>query len=480
MNRIATLFSIFLILTGCGNKTLNKQESVINEIISNLDDGELNKAFILADSLKNKSIKGSELFMKTDSLAQIAERIAVDFSLDENEVISQLEKRSGSYSVDEKEKWDKSGLLEYRIINGRKMYFNRAVSNLMLLRKSVNPAVSGHIEDSSDYETSFRLRHTSEVMNESTGKTEPAVPVKMRITYTITVKPDVVPEGEIVRCWLPWPRNDQPRHDSITLLAASQPDYIIAPDSAIHSTIYMEKPAQKGVPAVFQITYAYRSKGQYFNPDEIKAFSYDKESEVFRKFTSEQRPQIHFSEQVRKMADSIAGDEKDPRIIVRKIYLWFKENIPWSGAMEYSIMPDIPTYVLKNRRGDCGMQTFLFMSMVRSRGIPVRWQSGWMVPPSAENLHDWCEVYYEGTGWVPADVSYDLQPSKKQKVKLFYLTGIDAYRMIVNTGVSGQLYPGKIFLRSEPYDFQRGEVEWTGGNLYFDKWDYDIKIDYLN
>jgi hypothetical protein len=52
--------------------------------------------------------------------------------------------------------------------------------------------------------------------------------------------------------------------------------------------------------------------------------------------------------------------------------------------------------------------------------------------------------------------------------------------MIVNTGVSGQLYPGKIFLRSEPYDFQRGEVEWTGGNLYFDKWDYDIKIDYLN
>ena len=27
---------------------------------------------------------------------------------------------------------------------------------------------------------------------------------------------------------------------------------------------------------------------------------------------------------------------------------------------------------------------------------------------------------------------------------------------------------------------QRGELEWKGGNLYFDKWDYDIDIEYLD
>jgi len=51
--------------------------------------------------------------------------------------------------------------------------------------------------------------------------------------------------------------------------------------------------------------------------------------------------------------------------------------------------------------------------------------------------------------------------------------------MIVNEGVSGKLFPPKKFMRSEPFDFQRGEVEWSGGNLYFDKWDYDMKIEYL-
>ncbi|MGA2406536.1 MAG: transglutaminase domain-containing protein [Bacteroidales bacterium] len=58
--------------------------------------------------------------------------------------------------------------------------------------------------------------------------------------------------------------------------------------------------------------------------------------------------------------------------------------------------------------------------------IPVRWQSGWMVPPGAENLHDWCEVYFEGTGWVPVDVSYDLQKSDNITIRDFYLSGIDS------------------------------------------------------
>ncbi len=124
------------------------------------------------------------------------------------------------------------------------------------------------------------------------------------------------------------------------------------------------------------------------------------------------------------------------------------------------------------------MQTFLFMSMLRYKGIPVRWQSGWKIPPEAKNLHDWCEVYFEGTGWVPVDISYGLQYSTDQRTRDFYISGIDSYRLIINDGVRGNLYPEKKFLRSEPFDFQRGEVEWGGGNLYFDKWDYEMEIIY--
>ena len=160
------------------------------------------------------------------------------------------------------------------------------------------------------------------------------------------------------------------------------------------------------------------------------------------------------------------------------LYDWINSNIPWASALEYSIVPNIPEYVLENKHGDCGMQTLLFMTMARYRGIPVKWQSGWMLHPGEVNLHDWCEVYYEGIGWVPLDQSFGLQESKNDKVRNFYKTSIDSYRLIVNEDFSQDLFPSKIWTRSEPVDFQRGELEWKGGNLYFSDWTYKMEVTY--
>ena len=80
---------------------------------------------------------------------------------------------------------------------------------------------------------------------------------------------------------------------------------------------------------------------------------------------------------------------------------------------------------------------------------------------------------------MPVDISYDLQESDINEVREYFLSGIDSYRLILNDGIAGPLHPGKIYSRSEPYDFQRGEAELSGGNLYFDKWDYEMEIEYL-
>jgi len=63
-------------------------------------------------------------------------------------------------------------------------------------------------------------------------------------------------------------------------------------------------------------------------------------------------------------------------------------------------------------------------------------------------------------------------------VKYFYTNGIDAYRLIVNNDFSQPLYPNKIFFRSDNIDFQRGELEWRGGNIYYDQWSYDFDVTY--
>jgi hypothetical protein len=82
-------------------------------------------------------------------------------------------------------------------------------------------------------------------------------------------------------------------------------------------------------------------------------------------------------------------------------------------------------------------------------------------------------------GWVPLDQSFGLQASTDEKVRNFYRSGIDSYRLIVNDDYGRKLVPEKKFPRSEPYDFQRGELEWEGGNLYFNKWSWDVEVKYL-
>ncbi|MDO9341030.1 MAG: transglutaminase-like domain-containing protein [Bacteroidales bacterium] len=472
------LFSTFLfILMSCRSVTDCNQ--MLQDIHGDLESGNLREAINLANSLKISCVDNKQVLHKADSLSQIAERIGLDFSVSEEQVITQIEKRSGSFSRKDMAVWEKKGWLELRLINGEKKYFNRAASNLLLIKKFYEQKEARLREIGEDPSMIFRLKHTEEAYKASDNHSNPVVPVNMEITYTITVHPDAVPARETIRCWLPWPKESHPRQQNIKLLSTSNQEYIIAPDSAIHSTIYMEGVSKKGIPTVFRTSFRYQSYAQYFNMGASKILPYDKTSYNYKKYTSEHLPQICFTENIKRLADSITGKDDNPSAIVRKTYYWFKNNIPWAGALEYSIMPNIPEYVYQNRRGDCGMQTFLFMSMLRYKGVPVRWQSGWMVPPGDKNLHDWCEVYYEGIGWVPVDVSYDLQQSEKAAVKEFYISGIDSYRLIVNDGVAGPLHPEKQFLRSEPFDFQRGEVEWKGGNLYFDKWDYDMKIEYI-
>lgn len=304
------------------------------------------------------------------------------------------------------------------------------------------------------------------------------MPVSMKLTYTIQVKPNAVPDGEIIRCWMPFPQEGNIRQKNVRLLKSDPEKAVVSPETDLQHLVYLEKKAVNGQATTFQVGFEMESSAQYFdpNPEDIKP--YDLASDVYCENTKERPPQIVFSGEIRRLGFRIVGSESNPLKKVRKIYQWINDSVRWASALEYSTIANIPEYVLKNHHGDCGMQTLLFMTLARSQGIPVKWQSGWMLHPDEVNLHDWCEVYYEGIGWVPVDQSFGLQSSADPKVRDFYTSGIDSYRLIVNDDYGCELTPEKKFMRSEPYDFQRGELEWKGGNLYFDRWNWHMEVEY--
>jgi len=475
-----TKYFLFLLM-GClslgsfaAQKPVSSKRSVAEHLFHQ---GEFTRLKMLSDSL-NAVDPQAVLSRQADSLKEIASRISLDFSLSEPKAEAQIRAKIGAFSLDEKKQWEAKGWLEYRSIDGQKRYFNRSVTNLKLRLNQYNDSVN-HTLQPLDSLSLFCLRHTEAALAQTAKPGDLSLPVHFTITYTLSVKADVVPAGETIRCWLPYPKENRSRQSDVKLLNAWPAVYTIAPDSAGHRSIYMEQKAVKGHSTEFKIRFSYRGAAQYFDLNKLKIESYKKHDPLYKRYTAQQGPHIVFTPQIRALADKIVGRERHPVKIVHKLYDWINAHIIWSGALEYSTMKNIPQYVLDHRRGDCGMQTLLFMTMARYKGIPVKWQSGWMLHPDETNLHDWSEVYYEGVGWVPLDVSFGLQRSDNPAVRGFYITGIDAYRLIVNDETGALFTPRKQFVRSEPVDFQRGEVEWRGGNLYFNKWDYHMDVEYL-
>ncbi|WP_297086257.1 transglutaminase domain-containing protein [uncultured Draconibacterium sp.] len=407
-------------------------------------------------------------------------RLRKEFPYTRTEIKQQLKKYYPEVTHEQLNKWEAARQLEMRVIDGEKRYFKRSVSNLFRLNneaKKLKESVSGKSYDGVD---AFQINELPKWFENNIEPVKSFNHQKIKVNYTIALKPNQAPEGEIVRCWLPYPRTGSVRLPEVAFLSASQPDYVIAPNETMQRTIYMEKKAEKDMETVFYVSYIFHAAAQWFDVKPEQVEDYDKGSERYKKYTKERLPHIVFTDEVTHLAREIVGKETNPVKQVELLYYWLNNNIPWAGALEYSVMPCIPCYVLENMHGDCGVQTFLFLSMARSLGIPCKWQSGWYLLPQTKNLHDWAEVYYEGIGWVPVDPSFKLINSEDKRIKEFYLNGLDCYRLVVNDDYAQELYPSKKHYRSEPYDFQRGELEWKGGNLYFDTWSYKMEVEYLD
>lgn len=413
----------------------------------------------------------------------LAYRIKVDFNRTEEQVREYISRYIPDVSDEQMLAWEQSGALECMVLDGQKRYFRNAGPNLFRIDAACSEIKNGPAAaDPSGGEETEEERDINTIMQAAEQSGNSVVePKRFRIKYSLTVDADAVPAGEVVRCWLPFPRQDHPRQKDVKLLSTSHQEYTLSPEKYAHSTLYMEQVAVAGEPTTFSETFEYTTCGEWHKIDPKKIEPYNKQSREYKKYTSERDRHIIFSPRLRELAKQIVKDESNPYLQAKMIFKWVNDNFPWASAREYSTIENIPEYVVDNRHGDCGQVTLLFMTLCRICGIPTQWQSGFVVHPTWWNLHDWGQIYFEPYGWVPVDQSFGIPTyADTDAERDYFLGGVDAWRMIVNSDYGQPLYPAKIYPRSETVDFQRGEVEWQGGNLYFPHWDYSMEIEYLD
>ncbi|OJV86044.1 MAG: transglutaminase [Bacteroidia bacterium 44-10] len=474
--RTALNLLVLLLLAGCSSSKQDPVEAINREIA----EGNFTRATELIDSLvaegQINETRQKDLLFTKDSL----HRVKLDFNRTREEIVGWVEEnRLFTPSDSLLDNWEQSKALEFRVLDGEKRYFRNAAPNIFRVDASARESSVASLP-SSDVPRDALLTDAFNHKISSDTKGKYLLPEKsMKVRYTLTVNADAVPDGEILKVWLPFPRKDIDRQTNVELLATSQPDYILSDDKTAHTSLYMEQKAIEGEPSVFWTDFQFTSRGEWFDLSEIEAAPYDKNSTLFQTYTAEQKPHIGFSQAVRQLADSVTRNAETPVEILQAVYRYIAANYPWASALEYSTIANIPEYVIENRKGDCGQVALLLITMLRYKGIPARWQSGWMTHPGEVNLHDWAEVYFEGTGWVPVDISFGRGgPVPIGPGREFFMSGIDSYRLYINAGFSGEFFPEKKYPRSETIDFQRGEVESGQWNLYFDQWRYRMELTY--
>ncbi len=478
-NRWFTTLALLFVMVFCG--ALFAAAQIPADCKTLIDSGEYTKAQSLlrqraADPSLSESTKRALLFD-----AERLDRVRLDFTIPPDEMLASLKEDIPNVALADMVRWREEGVLEGRSIDGQLFFFNRAKRNLFRLSEEARARQVERPEEPrpySDRAISIEDRMARIIEGSQKADERYVLPQRYRIKYTLTVEPDAVPAGQTVRCWLLYPRERVNQKD-IRWLGSSPENARVASTLSLQRTAYLEQPAVAGKPTVFWIEYEVTTYAQYepVNPEQVKP--YDTQSTLYQHYTSERPPHLEFTPELRALAKEIVGNETNPYLKAKKIFGWIDENITYTSALEYSTIPNLSQYCALNSRGDCGIQGLLFIALCRISGVPAKWQSGWSLLPRRPGMHDWTEFYVVPYGWLPADPSRGLRPVDEPKIRWFNFGNMDQFRLIGNDDYSAELVPPKKHFRSEPVDFQRGEVEWDGGNLYFNQWDYEIEVKHL-
>lgn len=462
-----TIAILLCILSSC------KENDWQSETKKLMAQGEFNAAETLFNSLP-ENVR-NENYTTIDSFLTIMGRIRLDFPVTPEEGKAGIRERLPQASDEEFETWKDKKYIETLTIDGTECWFRKAVSNFWLLNSELPDSVR-KLNNSPSTVVAQRPGKAAELIAMERDANNIADWRRNTMQFTIDVNANAVPDGEIIRVWMPIALENQ-RQKDVVLISSS--DSATLSTTSPHRTVYMEKKAVKDSVTHFEIQFAYSVAGQYWAQNELETRiqPYDTESEEYKANTAAVAPHIVVDDKMRKLAEDIIGDETEPLKQASLIYEWIDANFPWAGAREYSTIASMPLYVLDIKHGDCGQVSLLYISMLRSIGIPARWESGWVVrSDGSTGYHDWSETYFEGIGWIPCDMSYGIQKNEDPAVRNFYKTSLDNYRLTTNSDIAAPLQPAKKYIRSETVDFQSGEVETDQGNLYYTDWKCKLKL----
>lgn len=262
---------------------------------------------------------------------------------------------------------------------------------------------------------------------------------RYRVKDTFTIN-DIPAKVRKVRVWLELPRLDD-EHQKIENLNIESPvAYRVEKDaSSGNSFLYLESQNAGDLAATISVSFLLERKsvalGAAPSP-QIKD----------RKRYLASVPNVPVDASMKKLAHSIAGEEKDPLNQARRFYDYLMDNAVYYRKEPQRLRPSgagSALYCYNEKTGNCTDFHALFMSLTRSVGIPSQFVMGSYLSQEKEGREDpayhcWAKFFDERYGWIPVDAAYgNLWEDKRE----FYFGHLDGARVAFTEGRNINLAP---------------------------------------
>jgi len=146
---------------------------------------------------------------------------------------------------------------------------------------------------------------------------------------------------------------------------------------------------------------------EYFiYPDKVGSFE-DIPEKIKKKYTQDGDKYLIYDPFIQNLAQKVAGDEKNPYWIARRIYDYLGKHLTYNLKPLGGWNP-APT-VLKRGTASCSEYSYCMIALCRALGVPIRYVGA--VSRRGDDasfddvFHRWTEVYLPPYGWIPFDAN---------------------------------------------------------------------------
>ncbi len=235
------------------------------------------------------------------------------------------------------------------------------------------------------------------------------------LTYSVSVK-DVPKDASTLDMWIPYPKSDEDQNVIGVSIESPYPVSINHDPEYGNSALFLtiKNPPAEG----FTVKATYKVKrSELLTPK----MDYSKElptgnNENFAKWLEPGKYAV-MNEAVKRFAEEAVAGRTGTLDKARGIYEFILSKMDYNKQIPGWGKGDVNRVCLaidggETGTGNCTDFHSLFASMMRSQGIPVKFEMGYPLTPGQNQTklkkggyHCWAKFYVAGIGWVPVDIS---------------------------------------------------------------------------